>query len=84
MRLADIKPDNIMVSLAPTWTHDRVAEWIQQHPPRVYGGSIQSLHKQITTAFVTERFPLPELAELEQCDFKLADLSSGRLPPFGV
>ncbi|KXN87249.1 Serine/threonine-protein kinase SRPK [Leucoagaricus sp. SymC.cos] len=73
----DIKPDNIMVSLAPSWSDETVAAWVCDHPPRVYS-PFQSLYKVMTEAIVSEEFPPPSVEELEACDFKVADLSNAQ------
>jgi serine/threonine protein kinase len=52
----DIKPDNIMVSLGPSWSDETVSAWVQDHPPRVYN-SFQSLYKVVTGSFCLRRIP---------------------------
>ena len=75
----DIKPDNIMVSLAPSWTDKNVAQWAEEHDPHVYD-SFPGPYKTITEAFVSQPLPAPSVAELDTCDFKLADFSNGDSP----
>ncbi|GLB43155.1 putative protein kinase domain containing protein [Lyophyllum shimeji] len=73
----DIKPDNIMISLAPSWSDETVSAWLRDHPPRAYG-PCQSLYKVVTDAIVTEEFPTPSVEDLEMCDFKVTDLSNAQ------
>lgn len=39
----DIKPDNIMVSLAPSWSDETVPAWVQDHPPQFPPPSVEEL-----------------------------------------
>jgi serine/threonine-protein kinase SRPK3 len=76
MSCTDLKPDNIMVGLLPSSTTQGVDAWVLEHAPLVYG-PCQSLDKVVTQAFVSTQLPLPSMAELERCDFKVADFSNG-------
>ncbi|KAJ7720864.1 kinase-like domain-containing protein [Mycena maculata] len=73
----DLKPDNIMVGLLPSSTTQGIDAWVLEHEPHVYG-PCQSLDKVVTQAFVSTQMPLPSMAELETCDFKVADFSNAQ------
>ncbi|KAJ3493293.1 hypothetical protein NLJ89_g11053 [Agrocybe chaxingu] len=73
----DIKPDNIAISLSPSWADETVSHWALAHRPRVYE-PCQSLNKVVTNAFISERFPAPSLAELETCNFKISDFGNAQ------
>ncbi|KAJ6606991.1 kinase-like domain-containing protein [Mycena sp. CBHHK59/15] len=73
----DIKPDNIMVGLTPSSTTQTIDDWARAHSPRVYG-PCQSLYKVVTEAFVSNPLPVPSVAELETCTFKLGDFSNAQ------
>ncbi|KAE9382869.1 kinase-like protein [Gymnopus androsaceus JB14] len=70
----DLKPDNAMLSITPSLSSNVIDDWVLAHPPRVYPPS-QSLYKIVTNAFVSERLPIPSIADLTLCDYKLADFS---------
>ncbi|KAF8207814.1 kinase-like domain-containing protein [Mycena galopus ATCC 62051] len=80
----DLKPDNIMVGLLPTSsTTQGVDAWVLEHRPHVYG-PCRSLDKVVTQAFVSTQMPFPSMAELETCDFKVADFSNGDFSQLSV
>lgn len=75
--VADVKPDNIMISLGRHWTSDAIDNWVRGNPPRTYAPE-RSLNKMVS-AFVSQSFPPPTLDTLQSCSFKLADFSNGTL-----
>ena len=74
-KLADIKPDNIMIGLGRHWTTDAINNWVMENPPRAYAPE-RSLNKMVS-AYLSQSFPPPTLDELPSCNFKLADFSNG-------
>ncbi|EKM80544.1 hypothetical protein AGABI1DRAFT_112326 [Agaricus bisporus var. burnettii JB137-S8] len=79
----DIKPDNILVSLAPTWSDAKVSEWVSDHPPRLnvsedFYKSLENFDTRAALAFISEEFPRPTVEELGTCQFKIGGFSKAQ------
>lgn len=67
-----------MIGLAPQLTRETLDAWVAAHPPRFYPPT-QSLYKTITHAVISEQLPLPSMEDLEQCQFRVGDLSHAQI-----
>lgn len=76
----DIKPDNIMVSLGPSWSDETVSAWVQDHPPRVYN-SFQSLYKVVTEALSPKNSLLLPWKNFRRAISSYPTLVTVRFPP---
>jgi len=74
-KLADIKPNNIVIDLEHHWTTDAIDTWVKENPPRTHAPE-HSLKKMVS-AFLSQPLPPPTLDALPSCNFKLADFSNG-------